>query len=268
MSIQISALHYYPIKSCGGIDVSSGELDARGLRHDRAWMLVDENGKQLTQRDVAAMALIKPLIGGNDSLCLTAPEMSELVVPALYDGPECKVVVWDDECEGIDQGESASTWFSRFLNKKCRLMLMSRSCKRRVDKQRLPDRQFVTGFADGYPLLLLSAESLSALNEKLDIPVMMNRFRPNIVVDGCAPFEEDSWKLIEINGVVMRVVKPCARCTVVTIDQEDASSGKEPLRTLAAFRKVDGKVLFGQNLAHEEPGTLAVGQSVKVLESI
>ena len=266
MNIQISSLHYYPIKACAGTDLFCGELDARGFKHDRAWMLVDEAGRQLTQRELPALALVKPVVGVDDSLTLSAPAKPSLALPCDLSGAVKKVEVWQDECVGIDQGDLAAQWFSSFLKRQCRLVLMEKNFERRVDEKRLPDRVFVTGFADGYPLLLTSIASLAALNQKLPSPVLMNRFRPNIVVDGCAAFEEDSWKRIQINNIVFRLVKPCARCQVVCINQEEAVRSQEPLGTLASFRNFDGKVLFGQNLAHETPGVLSVGDSVAIIE--
>jgi uncharacterized protein len=265
MAIRISSLHLYPIKSCGAIDVQSCAVDARGLKYDRNWMLIDENGTQITQRDVAAMALIKPAVSEDGRLSLSAPDMVHLVVEPPVDAPNVRAVVWDNECVGIDQGDDAARWFGSFLGRSCRLVRMSDRFRRRVDAKRLPDKVIITAFADVYPIHLISQESLDELNGKLEFSVLMNRFRPNIVVTGCTPFQEDSWKRVEINGIEMRVGKPCARCVMVTIDQEDASIGKEPLRTLAAYRKVDNKVLFGQLLAHENTGTLSVGDSLGIL---
>lgn len=267
MSIKVSAIHYYPIKSCGGIAVESGELSERGLKHDRAWMLVAEDGRQITQRDFASMALIRTDVNSDRSLSLEAPGAGTLRVECIQTGPVVTAIVWDQECQAIDQGDAAAQWFQQYLGARCRLVLMKDDFQRRVDAIRLPDRVFVTGFADQYPLLVISQESLDELNDKLEFPVLMNRFRPNIVVDGCSsPFAEDAWKRVSINDIVFRVVKPCARCAVVSVDQEDASISKEPLRTLAAFRKVDGKTLFGQNLAHETTGVIRVGDALTVLE--
>lgn len=266
MSIKVSAIHYYPIKSCGGITVDSAELVEKGFKHDRAWMLVKEDGHQITQRDFASMALIKTRVNPDNSLSLDAPDMDGLRVGALQDGPVTKGIVWGQECSAIDQGDAAAEWFEKYLGGKCRLVMMKEDFRRRVDEERLPDREFVSRFNDQYPLMMISQGSLDDLNEKLEFPVLMNRFRPNLVIEGCGPFEEDSWKRFSINDIVFRVVKPCTRCVIVTIDQEDASIGKEPLRTLAGFRKIDGKINFGQNLAHESNGVINVGDALTVLE--
>ncbi len=120
--------------------------------------------------------------------------------------------------------------------------------------------------ADGFPLLLVSQASLADLNSRLERPLLMDRFRPNLVVSGCEPFAEDSWKLVRVGELTLRVVKPCARCVITTVDQATAAKGKEPLRTLATFRKHGTKVLFGQNLIHDGTGTLRAGDTVEVLE--
>lgn len=266
MSVQVSAIHYYPVKSCAGVEVSSRALGWRGLKNDREWMVISADNTQITQRDVPGMALIKVSVTPDEGLILTAPAMNELVVPRCTTGEERQAVVWGTQCQAGDQGDDAAEWLSRYLKISCRLVVMNEGFRRRVDEKRLPDREFLTGFADGYPLLLMSAASLNALNDRLAVPVAMNRFRPNLVIDGCSAFEEDTWKRIEINGIIMRIVKPCVRCVMVTINQEDASMAQEPMRTLASFRNVDGKVLFGQNLAHEQPGTISLGDAVRVLE--
>lgn len=174
--------------------------------------------------------------------------------------------MWDDQCLAVDQGDAAAEWFSTFLDRKCRLVMMEPDFVRRVDPKRLPDHVFSTTFTDGYQVLLASTASLRALNERLPEPVLMNRFRPNIVIGGAEPFEEDSWKRIKINAITMRVVKPCARCAVVSVNQEEATITKEPMHALAEFRNVDGKVLFGQYLAHESVGTISAGDEIRVLE--
>lgn len=267
MPITVSALHYYPVKSCAGIDVDFAELLDRGFRHDRGWMLVKATGEQITQRDFPAMCLIKTTPSDQEgSLAVSAPGMPELKIPFRLSGDNLQARVWGTDCDAVDQGDEAAKWFQDYLGVSCRLAMMKPEFLRRVDEKRAPDRVFVTGFADQYPLLLMSEPSLNDLNERLEHPVLMNRFRPNIVVDGCEPFAEDTWKKIRINNIVMRVLKPCARCVMVTIDQADASTDKEPLKTLAEYRNTDGKVMFGQNLVHESHGTVRIGDIVEVLE--
>jgi uncharacterized protein YcbX len=262
----LSGLHVYPIKSCGGIAVEEWEVDERGLRHDRRWMLVDEAGCFVSQREVPRMALIRVRIepGG---LLVDAPDMPSLNVPFRPpDGKLRLARVWDDLVESRTVGDDADRWFSEFLDVGCKLVYLPDESVRPVDPTygRPGDR---VGLADGFPFLLISEASLADLNARLEQPLPMNRFRPNLVVRGCEPFAEDGWKVIRIGPITLRVVKPCARCATTTVDQESAVTGKEPLRTLARFRKVGSKVLFGQNLIHDATGTLRAGASVEILQT-
>jgi uncharacterized protein YcbX len=265
---RVAALYHYPIKSCAGTRLAAGVVGRRGFAGDRALMLVDPEGRFLTQREFPRMALIAPRLDG-ETLTVEAPGMSPLTVVATDDGPRAKVVVWRDRCTAIDQGDAAAAWFGAFLGAPCRLARMADDFVRRVDGRyaRRPDDQ--TGFADGYPFLLISEASLDDLNGRLASPLPMNRFRPNIVVTGCPPFAEDRWKRIQLGPVVFDLVKPCARCVITTTDQTTAERGKEPLRTLATYRRRrDGKVLFGQNLLHEGEGVIRAGDAVEILSSV
>ena len=260
--VSLSDLCVYPIKSCGGIAVDEWEVDERGLRHDRRWMLVDETGCFLSQRELPRMALIKVRIE-SDGLLVDAPGMSSLVVP--FRPPDGKLMltrVWDDlvECQTVDD-----QWFSEFLEVSCKLVYLPDESVRPVDAAYAEPGDRV-GLADGFPFLLISEASLADLNARLEQPLPMNRFRPNLVVRGCEPFAEDGWSLVRIGKLAFRVVKPCARCTITTVDQESATKGKEPLRTLARFRRAGNKVLFGQNLIHDETGTLRIGDPVEILQ--
>ena len=262
--VSLSDLCVYPIKSCGGIAVDEWEVDERGLRHDRRWMLVDETGCFLSQRELPRMALIKVRIE-SDGLLVDAPGMSSLVVP--FRPPDGKLMltrVWDDlvECQTVDDDH----WFSEFLEVSCKLVYLPDESVRPVDAAYAEPGDRV-GLADGFPFLLISEASLADLNARLEQPLPMNRFRPNLVVGGCEPFAEDGWSLVRIGRLTFRVVKPCARCTITTVDQESATKGKEPLRTLARFRRAGNKVLFGQNLIHDASGTLHIGDPVQILQT-
>jgi MOSC domain-containing protein len=265
-AVRVAALYRYPIKSCAGTRLEAGVVGRRGFAGDRALMLVDPEGRFLTQRERPRLALIAPRLEG-ETLTIEAPGMPPLTVVATNDGPRAKVVVWRDRCAAIDQGDAAADWFGDFLGAPCRLARMDAAFVRRVDGRyaRRPDDQ--TGFADGYPFLLISAASLDDLNGRLASPLAMNRFRPNIVVTGCPPYAEDRWRRIRIGPVVFDLVKPCARCVITTTDQATAERGQEPLRTLATYRRRrDGKVLFGQNLVHEGEGVIRAGDAVEILE--
>jgi uncharacterized protein len=260
----LSDLRLYPIKSCGGIAVDESEVDERGLRHDRRWMLVDETGSFMSQRKLPRMALIKVRLE-SDGLAVDAPGMSSLQVPfGPPDGKPMLARVWNDlvEAQTVDD----DSWFSEFLEVSCKLVYLPDESVRPVDPAYAEPGDRVS-LADGFPFLLISEASLADLNARLEQPLPMDRFRPNLVVGGCGPFAEDGWRGVRIGRLTFRVVKPCARCTITTVDQESATKGKEPLRTLARFRRAGNKVLFGQNLIHDETGTLRIGDPVQILRT-
>jgi MOSC domain-containing protein len=263
----LSQLHVYPIKSAGGIPLEASEVDGRGLRHDRRWMLVDEAGGFMSQRRFPRMALIRVRIEP-DHLVVDAPQMPSLHVPLQPPDRKLRLAqVWGDLVEVLAVGGDADRWFGEFVGVRCKLVSLPDESIRPVDPAygRRGDR---VGLADGFPFLLVSEASLADLNARLERPVPMNRFRPNLVVRGCEPFAEDGWRLVRIGQITLRVVKPCARCAITTVDQRTAATGKEPLRTLATFRRVAGnKVLFGQNLIHDDTGTLHTGDPIQVVQA-
>jgi uncharacterized protein YcbX len=262
----LSGLYVYPIKSCGGIAVEGWEVDERGLRHDRRWMLVDETGCFLSQRRFPRMALIGVRIEP-DGLIVDAPGMPSLEVSLQPPAGNLMLArVWDDLVEASPVSDDADRWFSEFLGVRCRLIYLPEESVRPVDPAHGGPGDQV-GLADGFPFLLISEASLADLNARLERFVPMNRFRPNLVVRGCEPFAEDGWKLARISQITFRIVKPCARCTITTVDQRTAATGKEPLRMLARFRRSGTKVLFGQNLVHNETGTLRTGDPVEVIQA-
>jgi uncharacterized protein YcbX len=267
LMIQLSQINIYPVKSCKGISLSRAELTPYGLADDRRWMIIDSHGTFVSQRSTPKMALIEPLFTGS-SLKLAAPDLSLLEVPLQQEGStKVNVRIWDDLCDALDCGDSAARWFSQFLDMECRLVEMGGTFDRPVNTKYAMNGDLV-GFADAFPLLLISTASLRDLNSRLEMPVPMNRFRPNLVIDGCKPYEEDTWRRISIGNVTFRVSKPCSRCTVPTVDQATGMRGHEPLKTLSAYRKGNNeKVFFGQNLVHEQKsGELAVGSKVLVLQ--
>ena len=239
-------------------------LDKYGIVNDRAWLLVTHSGLAMTQREFPAMALIVPKVDEAGALSLTAPGIVPIMLPRTINGASIKVRVWSDECVAVDQGEDAAQWLSRAIGKDCRLVVMDENFDRPVDPEYATNAQQV-GFADGFPFLLISEGSLADLNTKLEFPLPMNRFRPNIVVSGAEAFAEDEWRSIRIGSVLFDVVKPCSRCVMTSIDQEDGVLGREPLRTLAAYRKFGNKLLFGQNLVHNNTGSISVGDTVEII---
>lgn len=262
----VTALYRYPIKSCADTPLAEAATDVRGFVHDRELMVVDGDGEFLTQRELPRMALIRPSVQ-DGSLRVEAPGMPSLDVTLLREGSMRDVVVWRDTCRAVDQGDEIADWLSDHLRYPCRLVRMADDHIRKVDPVYARTERDQVHFADGYPFLLISQESLDDLNSRLDEPLPMNRFRPNIVVaGGGAPYLEDGWKRVRIGELIFHVAKACARCAITTTDQATTERGKEPLATLATYRKVERGVLFGQNLLHEANGTVRVGDRLEVLE--
>lgn len=269
----LSNLIYYPIKSCRGIEVETANVERMGLEGDRRMMVVTPEGGFLTQRDYPKLALVSPFPAG-ETLTLSAPGIESLTIPILKSGPTLPVDIWRSKgVQAVDQGELVAGWFSDWLGKDVRLVHFAEGYLRRINEKYAVHPDDHTGFADGYPILLASEESLEDLNDRLEKPLPMNRFRPNLVVKDCEPFAEDTWSRIRIGnalstqsrGVEMAVVKPCARCLVTTIDKETLKKSKEPLKTLATYRRQEGGVMFGQNVIPLNEGKLETGMNVEIL---
>jgi hypothetical protein len=236
-----------------------------GLEGDRRMMVITPDGHFLTQREHHRLALVTPFVS-NQKLTLSAPGMDSLTIPILKSGPARPVDIWRSQgVPAVDQGNEAAEWFSDWLEADVRLVHFAEGHLRKINEQYMVNADDHTGFADGYPILLTSEESLEDLNARLDWVVPMNRFRPNLVVRGDAPFAEDRWNRIRIGEVEMAVVKPCARCVVTTIDKETLEQSKEPLKTLASYRKQAGGAIFGQNVIPLNEGRLRLGMSVETL---
>jgi uncharacterized protein len=258
----LSALNVYPIKSAGGIPVEEWEVDAFGLRYDRRWMLVDARGGMITQRTHPRLALARPALE-SDRLVVRAPGREPLALPLHPSlSVTTTVTIWDDSCLALWQGEAPARWFSALLGADVSLVYMPDATWRPAGVEFAPPSSRVS-FADAYPILLLSEESLADLNRRMAVALPMNRFRPNLVMRGGPAFGEDELDAFTIGEIGFRAVKPCDRCVITTTDQDTAARGVEPLRTLATFRKQDGKVYFGQNVVHHGTGRLAVGMAVR-----
>jgi uncharacterized protein len=264
MTLRLTGINIYPIKSCRGIALSEWETDTFGLRFDRRWMVVDETGTFITQRTHPRMALVAVRVG-DDVLQIDAPGMPTLETPLRPAAAVVtQVVVWNFAGPSTWLGEAAAIWFTEFLGTACSLVHMGDDVVREANPVFAPEATRVS-FADGYPLLLISEESLADLNSRLSQPLPMNRFRPNLVVAGAEPYAEDGWGKLEIGGMPLQVVKPCFRCAITTTDQVTTERGREPLRTLATYRRLNGEVMFGQNVVHETIGRLRVGDTVRPL---
>lgn len=264
--VRLSGIFVYPIKACGGIALDSAAVVERGLADDRRYMLVDRAGQFITQRSVARLCLVRPRFGdATGSFELTAPGRRPLELPRELSGSGLSSVpyqVWGSSGAALHHPQG-SRWFSEFLNDEVSLVYMPDAERRPVNPERARPGDIVS-FADAYPMLLISEASLEELNRRLDEPLEMRRFRPNLVISGCAPHAEDGFARLQIGAVAFRGVKRCDRCVVTTIDPDTGEQGKEPLRTLAHYRKEDGKVWFGMNLIHDGSGRLHVGDAVSV----
>lgn len=262
----VSELYIYPVKSLGGFSVEEAKVTATGFEHDRRWMLVDRDGMFLTQRKIAAMALLQTAII-QEGLYIAHKHFPEknITIPFIKSG-HCtkKVQVWDDTCDAWCYDDPAmDAWFNEMLGVYCELVYMPDTTKRMVETPYAKNNE-ITSFSDGYPFLIIGQSSLDELNSRLDDPIPINRFRPNIVFTGATPFIEDSWHHFTINTIDFFGVKTCGRCDIPTINQDTAVSSKEPTKTLATYRTVDKKIKFGMNLLHKGSGIVKVGQEIKV----
>lgn len=263
--LTLSEIHIYPIKSLAGISLQSAEVEERGLKYDRRWVLVDDTNKFFTQRDYPEMALIKVAIGDHGlHLQHERKNIESLKVSFDFDHSiKDKVVIWDDTVVGEFYNQTIDDWFSKILGIKCHLVKMPESTRRIVDETYAKDK--IVSFADGYPFMIIGQSSLDDLNSRMEIPLPMNRFRTNFVFTGGKPFAEDNWKKFKIGNVIFEAVKPCARCVITTTDQETAERAPEPLFTLSKFRKVNNKVLFGVNLISLSTGQVLLGDKIELL---
>jgi uncharacterized protein YcbX len=263
----LSALHLYPLKSARALAPGRWPLDALGLRFDRHWMVVDDAGNCLTQRTHPRLTLVGAVVD-SDALTLDASGMGSLALPLDASGLSTRETqVWNHRGPSLDEGEEAARWISAHLGVSTRIVRIPPHHARRVNPAFFSGEAH-TAFTDGYPLMLISEASLEALNARLALPLPMNRFRPNLVVRGCEAFAEDDWTRIRVGTIELAVVKPCDRCVITTTDQQTGlRDGKEPLATLATFRKRGDVVLFGQNCVSLGTGTLTVGDPIEVLET-
>jgi len=264
--MRVESLHYYPVKGMRGCALTSAEVAAVGFTNDRRWMLVDPAGRFISQREEPRLALISVAVEGRD-LVARAQGMPVLRVSPPQAGKKLPVTIWDDQLPANPAPAEAHVWFSDYLETSCRLVYQGDTI-RGVDP-RWSQPGDLASFADAYPLLICTSASLGDLAKRIGASLPMDRFRPNIVVAGSDAWAEDEWARLRIGAVEMDLTKPCARCSVTTVDQmQGIRTGKEPLRTLAGFRflQVPGisGVIFGQNAIPRAFGRIAVGDEVHV----
>ncbi len=263
----VSDLFIYPIKSCGGIRVKDTLVEKRGLAFDRRWMLVDERNRFISQRENAALALLDISIENNQLIVSKRFTDQRILVPLLTnteinDAERLSVTIWEDECLSIEIDKKISNDFSQLLGMTCKLVYMPEDCMRQID-EKYATKGDITSFSDGYPILLLGQSTLDNLNNKLETPITINRFRPNLVFTGGFPHQEDEFKNFQINDALFEGVKPCKRCIIPNIDQHTALAGNEPTATLVKYRLHENKVLFGQNVLVKKTGTISFGDIIQ-----
>jgi len=264
-ALVVSELWIYPVKSLGGIALTQATVLPKGIAFDRRWMLVDADNRFLTQRVHHKMALFRLEFSEGGFIIKYQDEI--IFLPALTQGESIPAVIWNDIVEVMEVSAEHNEWFSRMLGITCKLVSFPERNSRPVERgYSINDEQ--VSLADAYPLLILGQNSLNDLNSRMKTPLPMNRFRPNIVFTGGAPFEEDNWHHFSIGDARFAGVKPCARCVVTTIDQQTAEAGKEPLATLAGYRQKNNKVLFGQNLLVTMTGEIKIGDRIILEEEI
>ena len=274
MALTLTSIHRYPVKSCRGESVPDLLVEPWGLAGDRRWMLVDESGSAITAREVNRMVLIDPTITP-DGLVISAPDLPTLTVATPAPDAQSPVDLWSSHLTAAPAGPEADAWFSKATGRTARLVHLDDPTRRPTspDFGEPGDR---VSFADGYPLLLATEESLASLNDAVletsqgaHEALPMTRFRPNLVVRGAEAWAEDDWRRIRVGAAVFRVVKGCARCVLTTIDPDTGLRGKEPIASLARIRRWDGKTWFGINLVPDAAGvTIRVGDEVEVLEAV
>jgi len=267
--MHLSAISIYPVKSGAGLSLAEARVEARGLRHDRRFMVVDQQLRFITARQEPRLMLVRAL-PAEGWLGLHAPGMEPMRVLAPEGNADrMPVRVWGDEVDAAACDAAAEAWLSRFLGREVRLAYMDGYARRGVDPHygRADD---TVSFADGFPLLAISQAALDDLNARLAAPLPMNRFRPNLVIAGSEPHAEDGWRRVRIGAVEFDFVKPCTRCVATTVDHESGTfdpSG-EPLNTLKTYRRGSSGITFGQNLLPRGAGTVRVGDDVEVLEHL
>jgi len=265
---RIASLHIYPVKSCRGIEVQRSRVTATGLEWDRRWMIVDPADRFVTQRENPRLAGISTAVGS--ALRLAAAGLPELAVDPQHGGERREVRIWDDVVPGVDAGQDAADWLLAALGAPYRLVRIDASARRDADPEFAGPGPNPVTFADAYPFLMISRASLEDLNQRLPSPLPMNRFRPNIVVEGVAAYAEDAMSVFRFGRVAIRGVKLCTRCAITTTNQDTCvrDAAQEPLRTLKTYRydRALKGVVFGQNciVAGGVGETLAVGADLTI----
>lgn len=267
--MHLSAIYRYPVKSTAAESLAEAEVQARGLAGDRRWMVVDPEGQFLTGRKHPQLVQLSARLNAS-GLTLSHALQGAVQITTPEPGAARRTVeVWSEPVSALDAGELAAEFLSALLGQPARLVYMDAAARRLVDPKYAQPGDEVS-FADGFPLLLISQAALEQLNKRAAHPVPMQRFRPNLVIEGCGPHAEDGWRRIRIGAVEFELAKPCVRCVFTTVDPQTASfdSAGEPLATLKHYRRGPKGITFGQNLIARGEGKLHLGDPVSILESL
>jgi len=264
-SLTLNNIVIHPVKSLNGIELEEAAIEEKGLRFDRRWMLVNENGGAITQRTFPKLVFVRVSMEG-DLLTISDKNISQMPISFNIheQGEKVEVRVWDDVFMAYEIKPELNQWFSDFLEKPVRLMKVPFDSTR-VINQKYNTEQRSMGFQDSSPVLITFQESLDDLNSRMEIPVPMHRFRPNLIISGLDPYKEDDINRLQINGVVFKIFKSCSRCIFTTIDQETGQNGAEPLKTLSTYRQKGNDILFGASAYPENDGIIDLNSEVKVL---
>jgi uncharacterized protein len=261
--LTLSEIWIYPIKSLGGIKLENSVVLPKGLKHDRRFMLVNEEGTALTQRTIPRLSLFKSNLINDRCEISYGSHAITIPLEPLTTEPAVRVKIWNDLVWANEVSSEYSRWFSQLLDIPCRLVFFPEKNSRPVDTRYHENFENVS-LADAYPILIIGQESLNDLNRRLPNPLPMNRFRPNLVFTGGQSYAEDTFQYFTIGKNRFKAVKPCARCILITIDQETAAMGPEPLRTLSGYRKNNNKVYFGQNALIIEADEISCGEKILI----
>lgn len=258
-------LRIHPVKGARGTDVETLHFEEMGPRFDRRWMVVRPDGSFVTQRDTPRLATIRPAVA-DDALTLEAPDTPAIDLPLTPRGERLRATVWSSVVDVRTVSPAADAWLSSVLGSDHRLVFMGEGDIRHTDPAYADGHR--VSFADGYPALIVSQGSVDELARRVGREIPVERFRPNIVVSGDRPHEEDFWKEFTIGALPFRGVKLCARCKVTTTDQETGirDPAQEPLRTLASYRRIESLVYFGVNTVHLATGPISLGDPLEVRE--
>jgi uncharacterized protein YcbX len=275
MALVLDAINRFPVKSCRGHGVQQATVEPWGLAGDRRWLVVDDDGACVTAREHPRMLLITPTLRADGGLELTSPDAPPLSVDVPAADEQVPVQVWNSSLVAALASPAAGAWFSKIIRESVRLVYLDDPTRRRPNPAFAQQTDFVS-FADGYPLLLASTASLTELNDWIaegplaeEGPLPMIRFRPSVVVSGGVAWEEDGWRRVRIGAAQFRVVKGCDRCTMTMTDPDTAERSREPIATLARYRRWDGATWFGMNVIPDTPGAvITVGDEVEVLEAV